>query len=107
MKKIILLFAGAAASFFLFAYIDEYENLILPLLPEKKVDRPSVTVMEGDIKSEIRETLGAFHKVLTNAYLDSDPSMLMRPPVDQRLIPTIAQEIDYLTREDKFMEMRV
>lgn len=107
MKKIILLFVGAAASFLVFSYIDEYESLIRPLLSEKKNDRPFVTVREGDIKSEIKETLVAFHKVLANAYLASDPSMLMRPPVDQRLIPTIAQEIDYLTREGKFMDMRV
>ena len=107
MKKIILLFAGAVASFFLFSYIDEYENLILPLLSEKKADRPSFSVRAADIETDFEKTIGAFHEVLAEAYISSNPSVLMRSPVDEGLIPSIAQEIDYLAREGRVMDMKV
>lgn len=104
MKKVILVFAGAAASFLLFAYIDEYENLILPLLPGSRAERPFVGRSE-EVNADLKRTIMAFNDTLSKAYLGSDPSLLADGPVDKELIAFIAQDIDYLTREGKVMSL--
>lgn len=102
MKKIILLFAGAIGSFLLLSYIDEYENLIAPFFAEERPDGRPPVKMDEDVKAAIRD----FNDALTKAYLSADPSFL-RGLIDARLYSHIAEEIGYLAREGKIMELRV
>lgn len=104
MKKIFFLFAGAIASFLILAHIDQYENLILPLIakPEGLFARSSDRV-NNDVLKVIRE----FNAFLASAYLASDPSSLTLLPIDERLRSSIAEEINYLTREGKVMDLKI
>lgn len=104
MKKIFFLFVVAVASFLILAHIDQYENLILPLIakPEGLFARSSDRV-NNDVLKEIRE----FNAFLASAYLASDPSSLTLLPIDERLRSSITEEINYLTREGKVMDLRV
>ena len=63
-KKIILLFSGAIASFLLLSYIDEYENLVLPLLPATKVESPLAGKSEEVLRSDLQRTIRAFNDIL-------------------------------------------
>lgn len=101
MKKIVLLFAGAIASFLLLSYIDEYENLIMPFF---RAERPAQYVGGAD---EIKSTIDAFTDSLERAYLLSDPSPLRLAHIDERLYSSISQEIDYLKREGRVMVLDV
>lgn len=104
MKKIILLFAMAVASFLLFSYIDEYENLILPFI---RGENPGIAVQSRGASNEIKSTLDGFINNLEKAYLSSDPSPLRLIHIDDRLYSSISQEIDYLRREGRVMELDV
>lgn len=104
MKKVFFLFAGAVASFLILAHIDEYENLILPFIakPEGPFAKSS-NRMNSDVLKIIRE----FNAFLASAYLASDPSLLATVPIDERLRSSIGDEINYLTREGKVMELKI
>ena len=107
MKKIILLFSGAIASFFFLSYVDEYEALILPFFVEKKNERPPVDVSNSGLEKDLLKALVAFHQITYDAYMSADPSFLMRGQVDTLLSQKIAQEIKYLIKEGRIMDMRV
>jgi len=104
MKRIFFLFAVAVASFLLLAHIDEYENLILPLIAktENPFAKPS-----GSINNDVLKIIREFNTFLANAYLASDPSLLAPGPIDERLRLSIADEINYLTREGKVMDLKI
>lgn len=104
MRKIFFLFVGAVASFLILAHIDEYENLILPLIakPEGPFAKPSEKI-NNDILKIIRD----FNTSLASAYLTSDPSLLAYGPIDESLRSSIAEEISYLTREGKVMDLKI
>lgn len=105
MKRAIMLFGAAALSFLLLAYIDEYENVILPLLGRSKTEVLSVAP-RGDADS-IKRIISDFTDTLSRAYLLSDPSLLMSIPMDDRLRLSISEEINYLTKEKKVMGLDV
>lgn len=104
MNKIILLFAGAVASFLLFSYIDEYENLMLPFF---KAEGPAIAVPSAGVSDEIKSTLDGFTDSLEKAYHSSDPTPLRLANIDAKLYSSISQEIDYLRREGRVMELDV
>lgn len=107
MKKIALMFLGAVFSFLLLANIDEYENLILPLFAPTNSGETFNFAGQNNSTQEIRDTVVGFNDSLSKAYLRSDPSLLLYGPASSRLVPIIAQEIEYLSREGKIMEMKV
>ena len=73
MKKVAILFFGAVLLFMILAHLDQYENLIVPLIakPENPLAKPSDRV-NNDVLRAIRD----FNAFLANAYLASDPSSL-------------------------------
>lgn len=103
-KRTAALFIGAIASFFFLSYIDEFDVFMLPLL---KKGPPSAgfhdMVKEGDVEVAIRD----FNDTVAKAYLSSDPLLLNSEVVDYDIRSSIAQDIDYLTREGKVMELRL
>lgn len=105
MKRIILLFVGAAASFLLFSYMDEYENLVMPFFVKARRVMPSGAPKEAT--ESARRAIIAFNNSLSKAYLSSDPSLLMEARMDERLRSSVAEEIHYLAREGKIMSIRV
>jgi len=106
MKKIVFLFAGAAALFLLLSFIDEYENLILPLLSTTKVERPSSAVDSGQA-DDVARAIRNFNDLLAEAYLTSDSSTLLEHPIDRKLITSLTEEISYMKREGKIMDLHV
>lgn len=106
MKKIISLFAAAAASFLLFAYIDEYENLIKPLFNQVESEK-SLTIYQEQIGENVNRTIMDFSSSLSKAYLAGDPSLLAAGLIDDKLRTVIAEEITYLKREGRVMELSV
>lgn len=106
MKKIITLFAAAAASFLLLAYIDEYENLIKPLFNRAESEKP-LTIYQEQIGENVNRTILDFSNSLSKAYLAGDPSLLAVGLLDDKLRAIIAEEITYLKREGRVMELSV
>lgn len=102
MKKVMLLFMGAVASFLVLAYIDEYENLVRPFLSPEK----GPPVLAGTEKT-VEKVIRGFNDILEKAYLASDPSLLNSSLLDSRLEASIAEDIEYLKKEGKVMELRV
>lgn len=102
MKKAMLLLIGAMASFLVLAYIDEYENLVLPFLSREK--GPSVL---AETEKTVEKVIRDFNDLLEKAYLASDPSLLNSNLLDSRLRASIEEDIDYLKKEGKVMELRV
>lgn len=105
MQKIVLLFVAAAASFMFFSYIDEYENLILPLFSTQK--RPSAVNLPESINEDFLKIIREFNDNLSRAYLFSEPSLLSSGSIDDGLISFLSAEINYLTKEGKVMDLRV
>lgn len=103
MKKIFFLFAGAIASFLVLAHVDQYEDLILPFIApsESSFGRPSEKV-----NNEVLKIIRDFNIFLADAYLKADPSLLPFEAIDEGIRSSIAEEIIYLKREDKIMDLR-
>lgn len=106
MKKIILLFLIAVTSFLLFAYIDEYENLVLPLFNTPTEDR-TFAKFKNETVSDIKDAIYDFNENLTVAYIAADPSLLNIKLIDNQLRNIIAEDIRYLIKERRVMELRV
>lgn len=104
MKKITIMFLGALLLFMILAHIDQYENLILPLIakPEGLFAKPS-----DRASNEVLKIIHDFNTSLAAAYLKSDPSLLPSAGIDERLRSSITEEINYLIREGKVMDLRV
>lgn len=103
MKKIILLFAGAVGIFILLSFMDEYENVILPFFAGKNSDNIYLVKEDEGVKVALRD----FNNTLTKAYLSADPSLLKSATIDMGLYSGIADEISYLAREGKIMDMKI
>lgn len=104
MRKIFFLFAGALVSFFLLSYIDEYENLIQPFF--SKPERP-LAISQAGVKEDIKATIRDFNDNISDAFRLSDPSLLSKGQIDDKLRISIAEEIHYLLKEGKVMDMKV
>lgn len=104
MKKILLLFLSAIASFLMFSYIDEYENLIAPLFSK---DKGGYAELLQPVEDEGRtgEFLVNFNNMLSAAYLSSDPAKVSELPLSDELKREIMEEIDFLKRKDMTMDM--
>lgn len=102
MKKIILLFIGAIASFLVLAYIDQYENLVQPLFSPRREPAP----LSGS-EATVKKIISDFNNALTKAYLYSDSSLLASSPVNDSLRSSLTEEIDYLRREGRVMDLRI
>lgn len=90
--------------FMVLAHLDQYENLIVPLIakPEDPFAKPSDRI-NNDVLKVIRD----FNAFLANAYLKADPSLLPFGGIDEKLRSSLAEEINYLTREGKVMDLKI
>lgn len=101
MKKIVLLFVGAAVSFLLLSYIDAYETFIVFFSPSEK------HLVEHPDHADLKLIIHRFNDFLAKAYLSADPSLVSKDIIDEKLIPHIAEEIFYLAREGKVMDLKI
>ena len=103
MKRILSLFLVSILSFFIFSYIDEYENLIVPLLKSNANSGDSF-LKEGIDKEKLRKFLMEFNLSLSEVYISPDRSKISGLPVSSRIKKELADEISYLKRIDRNME---
>lgn len=104
MRKIALLFVGAAASFMLLSYVDEYENLLLPFF---SAERRTANISTDEIKEDLLITINDFNKMLYSAYFLSDISVLSSEQIGDGVRSAIAEDISYLTKEGKVMDLKI
>ena len=104
-KKTALMFLGALMLFFALAFLDEYENLITPFL-SKGPPPGAESTMDIDV-SVIAEVLMKFNSSISGAYLSADPSQLYASSMDEQLRRGYIEEIAFLKRSGRVMDMRV
>lgn len=102
----IKMFLASAILFMSLAYIDDYENLILPFF--KKAEREGgddTTPRRDDIETKL--FLQKFNASLSQAYLSADPSKANILPADDSVKKGVADEITFLLKNNKVMNMSV
>lgn len=99
------MFLGALMLFFALAFLDEYENLITPFL-SKGPPPGAESTMDIDVGA-IAEVLMKFNKSISGAYLSADPSQLYASSMDEQLRRGYIEEIAFLKRSGRVMDMRV
>jgi hypothetical protein len=106
MKKTVYMVAGSLLLFFVFAYIDEYETLILPLLKE---DAPSAKIeMSSDFAAEnLVGFLKEFNAQLSSAYAASNPGKAWELPATAEVQRSIHDELVYNLTNNISIESKV
>lgn len=108
MKKIVYLFIMAIFSFFILAYIDEYETLIAPYFSQEKKDKPIIGQRDKeDLKKTLEEYLVFFNKKLSAAYISGEPRNVLRLAIGDALKGEIIEEINHFKKMGKMMDIRV
>ena len=106
MKKTLYMVAASLLLFFVFAYIDEYETLILPLLKDEA--KPSTIEAGADFTDEnLVEFLGSFNEQLSAAYSASNPGKAWELPATPQLQRAIHDELVYNLNNNIRVESRV
>ena len=98
LRKTLFMVAGSLLLFFLFSYIDEYENL----LGKKKAEE----IYSAD-PYEIEETLNRFVKKLSEAYLAYSPDLIKEIPLADDLREELVEEIRFLETDGRIQEFQV
>ena len=106
LKKIILMFAGAVFSFFIFAYIDEYDTLIAPFL--QTAGPPEGVAISSPLnEEEVRAFLLDFNKTLTEIYRDADFSKVAQLPATEPYKQSIYEELGFNAQSQRTVEMEL
>lgn len=93
------MFIASLATFMLLSYVDEYENLIAPFF--RKTETKKVQSTNQDFMSLIK----AFNSSLSQVYQSSDPSKVNILPANDAVQRVIAEEIGFLMKSGKVMEL--
>ena len=105
MKRVLLLFLGAIASFFFLSYIDEYESLVAPYLGG---DGGYTSLFESEIDEKGVETfLYSFNDALRGQYLASGPLNVSGLSASEEVKKAIFDEILFLRNRDRVMDLRL
>lgn len=94
LKKTLALFAGSLALFFLFAFIDESENLF----PGKDAKSP-VAIDPYEIESALKKYL----QYLSFAYEDPSPQNLDELPLVDELRSELEEEVKFLKKDGRIV----
>lgn len=100
------MFLGSLAAFVLLSSLDEYNSVITPFLMKAQGEKralPSTALDTNNIRVFIQD----FNSRLSDAYLRSDPSATDVLQADETLKKAIADDIRFLVRSKKIMEMAV
>lgn len=100
------MFAGALLSFLVLAHIDEYENLIKPLLMPEEVSITKVDLSAFN-REEIRTFLLDFNKALSDVYLFSNPALAWELPATQPFQRMVHDEVAFNIRNDIVIETKL
>lgn len=104
-NKFILMFLVSVGSFLLLASIDEYENVVAPFF--KKGIEKEKTIVPTKPKEELRRFIQDFNAHLSQAYLSSDPFFVDDLPAIEAVKKGIHDEIDFLSKSGKIMNISV
>lgn len=96
---------GALALLLALGFADEDKYLLMPSF----LKNPRMGVLPKGEPSEegIYSTISLFNRGLSSAYLALDPSALMHLPMDERLRRSYVEEIAFLRKGGRAMEMTV
>jgi len=103
VRKTVFMFIGAFLLFFALAFADEYEALIMPFLAKGPPSGMSLQLPVDN--KQVLEVIKGFHAVLSTAYLTLEPSSLYTFPMDERLRKNYLDELSFLKRDGRVMEM--
>lgn len=106
MKRIGSLFLLAVLSFFVFSYIDEYENLIAPFFSGDKGGAAS-PFQDVDDRGKIRDFLLGFNERLSAVYLSPDRPEISRLPASEEVKNDLYEEIGFLKGKKLTMGYRL
>lgn len=106
MKRTGALFFLAVISFFVFSYIDEYENLILPLIGTEK-DSYASLFREEKREETVKAFLTGYNRALSEAYLSPDTSRISQLPASEEVKRALHEEIAFLKGKGLTMEYSV
>lgn len=94
LKKTLALFAGSLVLFFLFSFIDEWENL----LPQKE-DNGLVAIDPYEIESVLKKYI----QYLSLSHLDPSPRNLNELPLVDDLRKELEEEIEFLKKDGRIV----
>lgn len=104
-KSTVLMFLGSLMLFFALAFLDEYENVIAPIL--SKGPPPGVESLMDIDASAIAEVIVLFNENISGAYLSADSSALYTSSMSEQLRRSYVEEITFLQRDGRIMDMGV
>lgn len=100
--KLSLMIFGSFALFMFFSFLDEYENLLAPFLKKEKN-----VLMDARSTGEVENTIKRFNAMLSQIYLSSNPLMIRTLPADETVKKAVADDIDFLIKSGKVMNILV
>lgn len=99
LKNFILMFIASLATFMLLSYVDEYENLVAPFFRKTETKKPQ------SANQDFMSLIKAFNASLSQVYQSSDPSKVSILPANDAVQRVIAEEIGFLMKSGKVMEL--
>lgn len=105
LKRFLQMFFASFALFLLLSSLDEYEVLVAPFI-KKTVVQNNILVTPGMNKAVEGLILG-FNTTLSQIYISSDPSGVRALPTSEQVKKAIAEDIEFLIRSGKIMDMKV
>lgn len=100
------MFFASVALFATLAHIDEYESLVTPFFPEETKEKKTDDIIEKGYM-EVESIIRNFNAALSEIYLSSDPSRVRALPVDEKLKKVVADDIAFLNKNGKVMNVSV
>lgn len=104
MKRFLQMFLASLALFLLLASLDEYDTVIAPFLIKGGTNK-GISVAPDMDSENIRAFIQDFNNILSNIYLTPDTPAVNALPADEALKKAIADDIRFLVRSNKVMEM--
>lgn len=105
LRTFIKMFLASVILFMFLAYIDEYENLLLPFF--QKTEKVGSGKTPGGDDAEIKLFIQNFNSLLSQAYHSADPSRADILPADDSVKKGVADEIRFLIKNNKVMNVTV
>lgn len=103
-RRFALMFLASVLVFLLLSSLDEYNSVIGPFLIKIQGEK-SVPPAQGLNTENIRAFIQDFNSRLSDVYLRSDPDAADALQADEALKKAIADDIRFLARSNKVMEM--
>lgn len=103
--KFLKMFLASIFLFLILASIDDYKALILPFFMKEGNEKKALSIPKVD--EEVAGFIRSFNTLLSQVYLSSDPARVGILPVNDSLKNDLAEEIDFLGRNNKVMDISV